>query len=340
VRCLALLAALVAAAPRPTLAQVEVAPGRAVELAARSEGGTPEAVGPEAEGGSPVPADGPELEHLSRVAAVEWAPEIERGCERRAGMRYASCDGPRRVALPSEEAAERAARLGLGGHEAADALWTGAPPEEWAAEAGERHDGLLWPVAAGLFSRGFGAGRVHDHVAGSHAGLDVVAAEGAHLRAVDDGLVAYADNGVRGLGNVLFLVLGDGSVALYAHCESLIVAAGERVRRGQIVGTLGRTGLTVRAHLHFELRVGGEPRDPLPEMRERPGWRIRDEEDGVVSWREVPPNLAVAEDTAGADPVVPEPEAGEAKADVAPPEPPAIVVAVGGPGGEAEERTR
>src|SRR5262245_10779494 len=107
-----------------------------------------------------LPPEEPEiagLEHLERVGDVAWAPEIERRCERRSGIRYASCDGPRRVVLPSEEASERAERLGLGTHAAADVLWTGAPPAEWIAEAGARHEGMLWPVAAGLFSRGFGA---------------------------------------------------------------------------------------------------------------------------------------------------------------------------------------
>ena len=170
----------------------------------------------------------------------------------------------------------------------------GTPPPEWIAEAGARHDGLLWPVATGLFSRGYGARRVHDSSEGRHEGIDLVQAEGAHLRAVDDALVVYADNGVRGLGNVLFLLLGDGTVALYAHCRALYVAAGERVVRGQVVGELGRTGLTVRPHLHFEWRASGRTRDPLPEMRERPDFTVRDEEDGEVHWRPIPPNLVPA----------------------------------------------
>jgi murein DD-endopeptidase MepM/ murein hydrolase activator NlpD len=211
-------------------------------------------------------------------------------CERRDGIRYAACDGPRRVAVPSEEARERAERLGLGTHAAADLAYVGTPPAEWVTEAGERHEGLLWPVATGLFSRGYGAGRVHETSRGHHEGIDVVQAEGAHLRAVDDALVVYADNGVRGLGNVLFLVLADGTVALYAHCRALWVAAGERVHRGQIVGELGATGLTVRAHLHFEWRLRGRTRDPMPEMRERPEWIVRDEVDGEPSWRAIPPN--------------------------------------------------
>lgn len=221
-------------------------------------------------------------------------------CERRAGIRYAACDGPRRVVAPSDEARERAERLGLGTHAAADLAYVGTPPDEWIAEAGARHDGLLWPVATGLYSRGYGAERVHGG-RGHHEGVDLVQDEGAHLRAVDDGLVVYADNGVRGLGNVLFLLLGDGTVALYAHCRALYVAAGERVVRGQLVGELGRTGLTVRPHLHFEWRLRGRTRDPMPEMRERPEWTVRAEDEGEVTWHPIPPNRAAPSATAPAE---------------------------------------
>lgn len=224
------------------------------------------------------------------ITAPAFETDDDARCERRDGIRYAACDGPRRVASPSDEARARAERLGLGTHAAADLAYVGTPPPEWIAEAGERHEGLLWPVATGLFSRGYGAGRVHDASRGHHEGVDLVQAEGTHLRAVDDALVVYADNGIRGLGNVLFLVLGDGTVALYAHCRALWVAAGERVTRGQIVGELGATGLTVRPHLHFEWRARGRTRDPMPEMRERPDWTVRDEVDGEPVWRDVPPN--------------------------------------------------
>lgn len=240
---------------------------------------------------TPEPEEAP-LPRLGRGPHIPTTFEEDDAarCERREGIRYAACDGPRRVVPPSPEARERAERLGLGTRAALDVAYVGTPPPEWIAEAGTRHEGLLWPVATGLFSRGYGAERVHGSSHGRHEGVDLVQDEGAHLRAVDDGLVVYASNGVRGLGNVLFLLLGDGTVALYAHCRALYVAAGERVVRGQLVGELGRTGLTVRPHLHFEWRARGHTRDPMPEMRERPDWTVRDEIDGEPSWRPLPPN--------------------------------------------------
>lgn len=229
-------------------------------------------------------------------------------CHRLPGVRPVICDGPRRVPMPTIAAAERAARLGLGTHAAADALVVGAPPTEWVREVGSAPARtLLWPVANGLLSRGFGVARLRASSRGTHPGVDLVGAEGTPLRAVADGLVAYADNGVRGMGNALFVVHADASVSIYAHCRALRVAAGELVRRGQIVGELGATGLTFRAHLHYEWRVGGRPRDPMRRFVERPDGSLRSERDGEVTWAAPPPNHE-------APPTVPPPPAEEAGA--------------------------
>jgi murein DD-endopeptidase MepM/ murein hydrolase activator NlpD len=230
---------------------------------------------------------------LAPIAAEPRAflPDRDR-CHRYPGVRSPVCDGPRRVPEPTAEASERAARLGLGVHATADTLVVRAPLPEWVAEVGGRaRDGLLWPVANGLLSRRFGAERIHDESSGTHPGVDIVAGEGTLLRAVDDALVAYADNGIRGMGNALFLVHADGSVSIYAHCRALRVSAGELVERGAIVGELGRTGLTARAHLHYEWRVRGVPRDPMSRFVERPSWPLRIEaEDGEVTWIAPPAN--------------------------------------------------
>ena len=194
--------------------------------------------------------------------------------------------------MPSIAEAERAARLGLGTHEAADRLVVDAPPREWVEEIGAAPPrDLLWPVAHGLLARRFGVERLRETSSGRHPGVDIVAAEGTPLRAAADALVAYADNGVRGMGNALFLVHADASVSIYAHCRALHVSAGEVVRRGRIVGELGATGLTFRAHLHYEWRVDGRPRDPMRRFVERPSWSLRVEEGDEVRWLAPPPNV-------------------------------------------------
>lgn len=181
------------------------------------------------------------------------------------------CDGPRRVAEAEEEARARAARLGLGTRPAADRLRIGRPPAEWLAEISSAPaDDLLWPVAWGLFSRGFGFVRRAEIRHRPHNGIDIVARAGAHIRAVNDALVVYADNGVRGYGNFLVLLHADGTATFYGHCRALYVAAGELVARGQAVGEVGNTGRPFVPHLHFEWRRNGEAMDPMRRFVERP----------------------------------------------------------------------
>lgn len=209
-----------------------------------------------------------------------WAPTAGDQCaprpRRASGVvaRSRICDGPRRVPVPEGEALDRAERLGLGTRSALDTVYLGAPEPEWLAEipSSPRRD-LLWPVVRGLFSRGFGFVRRDEIRHRRHNGVDIVAEEGAHIRAVNDGLVVYADNGVSGYGNLLVIVHADGTSTFYAHCRAIYAAPGQLVARGQVVGEVGATGLPVVAHLHFEWRRKGRPMDPMPYFVERPHWR-------------------------------------------------------------------
>jgi murein DD-endopeptidase MepM/ murein hydrolase activator NlpD len=95
-----------------------------------------------------------------------------------------------------------------------------------------------------------------------HRGIDVGALRGAPLLAVGDGIVAYSDNGIRGYGNLLVIVHADASVTFSAHCKAIYVFPGQRVRRGQIVGEVGDTGLARGVHVHWEYHVRGDAVDP------------------------------------------------------------------------------
>jgi murein DD-endopeptidase MepM/ murein hydrolase activator NlpD len=103
-----------------------------------------------------------------------------------------------------------------------------------------------------------------------HDGIDIMAREGTHILAAADGLVGYADNRVQGYGNLLVILHADGTSTLYAHCRAIFVAAGEHVRRGQIVAEVGSTGISRGPHLHFEWHREGEPIDPEPALINRP----------------------------------------------------------------------
>jgi len=99
-------------------------------------------------------------------------------------------------------------------------------------------------------------------------GLFVAANEGAPVRAVSRGRVAYAD-WLRGFGLLLILEHGDGYMTLYGHNQSLMKQAGESVDAGEVIAQIGNTGDAPQPGLYFEVRHNGEPRDPLLWCRAR-----------------------------------------------------------------------
>ncbi len=99
-----------------------------------------------------------------------------------------------------------------------------------------------------------------------HEGIDIRAAEGTPIFAIDDGIVTKAapdSKGVeKGGGHMIFIDFGNGVEGRYMHLSAYGVQAGETVRRGQVIGFTGNTGDSTTPHLHFEYRVNGVPIDP------------------------------------------------------------------------------
>ena len=116
---------------------------------------------------------------------------------------------------------------------------------------------LAWPVQ-GPIRRGFGA---QPNGARSD-GLDIAAGEGTLVVAADEGIVTYAGSELQGYGNMLLIAHPDGYTTVYAHNQSLLVAMGAEVRRGQPIAMVGRTGDVDDPQLHFQLRAGDRPVDP------------------------------------------------------------------------------
>ena len=124
--------------------------------------------------------------------------------------------------------------------------------------------GALAVPAAGPVSSGFGR-RVHP-IFGTirmHTGIDIDAGNGSPIRAAADGVVVWSgDRGGYGLCTIIDH--GGNLATLYAHQSRTGVAEGATVKRGQVIGAVGSTGFSTGPHLHFEVRVGGNPVDPVP----------------------------------------------------------------------------
>jgi murein DD-endopeptidase MepM/ murein hydrolase activator NlpD len=96
-----------------------------------------------------------------------------------------------------------------------------------------------------------------------HAGVDIAAESGRPVRAAGPGTVTRA--GAAGAyGNLVVVTHDERTETRYAHLSVVDVPVGSRVRRGQVVGRVGNTGLSTAPHLHFELWVGGAAIDPAP----------------------------------------------------------------------------
>lgn len=201
---------------------------------------------------------------LSTPLPAEWKPSKGRECIRKGRYRR-FCQGPRRVALPHNPEALLAKKLGLGEFQTVNHLMLHEPKPEWVRAAGppSASTKLLWPVPEGTLWRGFNQPRRKAVRKRKHLGIDIGAPAGTLFRAVENGLVVYSDNEVRGYGNLLVIVHPDASVTFYAHAKALYLFAGQKVKRGQVLGEVGHTGIARGSHLHFEYRLRGRARNPM-----------------------------------------------------------------------------
>jgi murein DD-endopeptidase MepM/ murein hydrolase activator NlpD len=126
---------------------------------------------------------------------------------------------------------------------------------------------LRWPLDIGklVVSSHFGVrdGRPHE-------GIDLAAPNGTPVFAAADGTVAYAGNGIRGYGNIVVLRHGNGLMTVYAHNSVVLASRGQSVRAGDRIALVGQSGRATGPHLHFEVRVGEIPRNPLAMLPEVP----------------------------------------------------------------------
>jgi len=115
---------------------------------------------------------------------------------------------------------------------------------------------LQWPLRGVLYARFGKKGRE------PHAGIDLAAPAGTPVRTAGEGVVLFAGP-QSGYGLIVVVGHEKGLVTVYAHSRDLRVRTGQTVRPGQVIATVGESGKTSGPHLHFEVRVEGEPVDPM-----------------------------------------------------------------------------
>lgn len=116
----------------------------------------------------------------------------------------------------------------------------------------------------GWLSSNFSSHRLHPLLGyrRPHLGIDVRAAPGTPIEAPAAGLVIFAE-WEGGYGRTVEIDHGWGIITRYAHTSKILVRVGDRVERGEIIALVGQTGLAEGPHLHYEVRLRGQPVDPL-----------------------------------------------------------------------------
>lgn len=116
-----------------------------------------------------------------------------------------------------------------------------------------------WPARGKIIS---GFGRQPD---GSKSeGINLSLPMGTDIHAAEAGRVHYVGDGLKGYGNLILIRHANGWVSAYAHADKMLVKVGDEVKRGQVIGKVGRSGPVTQPQLRFELRKGSVPVDPLP----------------------------------------------------------------------------
>jgi murein DD-endopeptidase MepM/ murein hydrolase activator NlpD len=131
-----------------------------------------------------------------------------------------------------------------------------APAGSGGSTGAPSSSGFIWPVSGPVVSPfGYRWGRLH-------AGIDIGVPYGTPIHAAASGRVIYA-GWEGGYGNLVVIDHGRGLATAYAHQSRIAVGVGQSVGQGQVIGYVGCTGHCFGPHLHFEVRVNGQPVDPL-----------------------------------------------------------------------------
>jgi murein DD-endopeptidase MepM/ murein hydrolase activator NlpD len=117
---------------------------------------------------------------------------------------------------------------------------------------------FIWPLEGPVTSM-FGRRRGRRH----HEGIDIDSTTGARIRAAGDGVVTYSGWGPKGYGRTVIVEHPNGLRSVYAHNLKNLVKKGQGVRQGEPIALVGSSGWATGSHLHFEVRNGKSPKNPM-----------------------------------------------------------------------------
>jgi murein DD-endopeptidase MepM/ murein hydrolase activator NlpD len=101
------------------------------------------------------------------------------------------------------------------------------------------------------------------HVIRMHTGIDLTCPKGTKIYAPGDGVVMRVDHERGGYGNSIRINHGFGIITLYGHLSKTLVRPGQTIKRGDVIGLVGSTGLSTCPHLHYEVRINNTPVNPV-----------------------------------------------------------------------------
>jgi len=187
------------------------------------------------------------------VLAVPGSGEAQRVAERPAAA------APPRVLQNAQREPAPARIINAGEHKTAALAdpASDAAPAQAAPAAGK----FRWPARGRVIS-GFGPRPDGTH----NDGINIALPQGTDVHAAEGGRVVYAGNELSGYGNLVLIRHDNGWVSAYAHADRILVKRDDVVRRGQVIAKAGKTGTVDQPQLHFELRQGSKPVDPLAHM--------------------------------------------------------------------------
>lgn len=188
----------------------------------------------------------------ARSAAVEAAPAAAP-----AQQQVAALAPPATRSIAPAGAPPQAARL-ASATTSVEEKPAAAEPNAKSSEATGALPSFRWPVR-GKVTAGYGAktnGKAND-------GINVAVPEGTPVKAAEDGVVAYSGNELKGYGNLVLVRHSNGYVTAYAHASELMVKRGDTIKRGQVIAKSGQSGEVGSPQLHFEIRKGSSPVDPM-----------------------------------------------------------------------------